>query len=85
MFKVSTNGPQDVLVDEVQEHLVIPEYPDTKESGVGIAHFVHCPNPIPNAVYDLDEASIKRQVSEAFTQVMSSVRLTFKAHIQSVC
>lgn len=54
---------------------MMPEYPDTKDvpAYVGIVHFIHCPKPIPDTIYELDEQAIVTEVSKAFTRVMSPV------------
>lgn len=70
---ISTNGRSRIRVDEVQEHLMIPEYPHTKEGDIGIVHFIHCENPILRSTYDLDESSLNKRLCEIFTEVTSHV------------
>lgn len=61
-------------VDEVQEHIIVPEYPDTKDFDTRILHFIHYPNPIPPDVQDLDdENEVKSRIGEVFTKFMSQV------------
>lgn len=61
---ISASNRFQVIVHEVQEHPMIPDYPATDPAG--IVHFVHCPNPLQ----DKDEDNI----SNVFTELMSMVR-----------
>src|SRR6267378_1276029 len=41
---ISSNGKNKVTITEVQEHLMMPDYPET--SNEGVLHFIHSKNPI---------------------------------------
>lgn len=63
-----------VLVDEIREHFMIPEYPETKTSHeertpVGILHFIHVSNPIPQ------EVPTPEDINNGFMQIASEVCL----------
>lgn len=61
-----------VLVDEIREHPMVPEYPETKsshegETPVGILHFIHISNPIPQ------ETPTPEDINHGFMQIASEV------------
>lgn len=66
---ISSNGPHKITATEVQEHLIMPDYPDT--SNEGIVHFIHSKNPMENLSEDtsISETSLY----QAFTTEMSRV------------
>lgn len=49
-------------MDEIQEHLMVPKYPNTKDFDTGIAHFIHCPNPIPPDVQGLHHCELQGEM-----------------------
>ena len=49
---ISSNGRSQIAVNEVADHLTIPDYPKTARHG--IVHFIHSRNPIEAT----DETSI---------------------------
>lgn len=64
---ISTNRRDTVTAYEVQEHLLIPEYPATDDNGV--LHIIHAStNPFQ------DMPSDSGGINEIFTQLMSAVR-----------
>jgi hypothetical protein len=56
-----------IFINEVQDHITMPEYPHTSSSG--ILHFIHSKNPITNL-----EPTTK-ELSEAFTREISQVSI----------
>jgi hypothetical protein len=66
---ISSNGQSRTIIHEIQEHLLLPDYPHT--SYEGILHFVHCENPL-KGIDNTDKSSI----CSAFTKFMSGVSLT---------
>ncbi|KAJ5110975.1 hypothetical protein N7532_001510 [Penicillium argentinense] len=72
---VSGSSRDAVIAYEVQDHLMLPEYPDTDENGV--LHIIHVSkNPLQNV------ESSSREINEIFTQLMSSVQFSTK-HLKS--
>lgn len=68
--KISSNGRENVLAYELQEHLLVPDYPDTDKRGV--LHLIHLKrNPLENLSND------ENAINEVFTQLMSSVCFTY--------
>jgi hypothetical protein len=66
--QVSISSRDAVIAYEIQEHLILPEYPDTDKNG--ILHIIHASkNPLEN-VEDTVTA-----VNQATSQLMSSVCL----------
>ena len=63
---VSTNGRHQITVSEVQDHFMIPEYPDTSEDG--ILHFIHT----QSAFDSNDKKSIEKMVAEHMSKVCST-------------
>lgn len=61
---ISSNGRSKVTIGRIVDHPLVPEYPETSDQG--IAHFIHCENPIQ----DSDGLSMAR---EACARVMSKV------------
>ena len=61
-----------VLINEIREHFLVPEYPETKSSHedkppVGILHFIYIPNPIPK------EEPTPGDINNGFMQIASEV------------
>jgi hypothetical protein len=69
---ISSNGPNKITATEVQEHLIMPDYPDT--SNDGIVHFVHSKNPMP------EDTSSETSLYQAFTAEMSRVRTLYSTY-----
>ncbi|KAL2801498.1 hypothetical protein BJX63DRAFT_438812 [Aspergillus granulosus] len=67
---IARNSNHKIMIKEVQEHLLIPEYPAT--SADGILHFIHEPNPYPSSKQPdlLPEA----EVSQIFNRLMSKIQ-----------
>lgn len=76
---ISSNGRSKVTVDEVQEHMVIPDYPHTKDSATGILHIINIENPMPSGELNSNE------VNNVFTQLMSKVCLTYSQSVLGAC
>lgn len=76
---VSSNGRSKVIVDEVQEHMVMPDYPHTKDSATGILHIINMENPMPSGELN------SNQVNNVFTQLMSKVYLTYAHNVLRAC
>jgi hypothetical protein len=73
---ISSNGYNKITATEVQEHLIIPDYPDT--SNEGIIHFIHSKNPLQNTS---EETSISEtSLHQAFTTEMSRVRTLYNTY-----
>ncbi|ODM17680.1 hypothetical protein SI65_06468 [Aspergillus cristatus] len=69
-----------VLVDEIREHFMIPEYPETKTSHeertpVGILHFIHVSNPIPQ------EVPTPEDINNGFMQIASEIQFSMQNRI----
>lgn len=72
---VSSNGRNKVKIEEVQDHLLIPEYPHT--SVEGILHFIHLarsPLPTPGS------ENVTKEIFEMFTQLTSEVSSLYLLH-----
>jgi hypothetical protein len=70
---ISANNHGRIIIDKIQEHVLMPDYPATKDSqslsDPGILHFIHCPkSPIP-------EGTEANKMSSIFTREMSRVSL----------
>ena len=66
---VSSNGPKKIIVDEIQEHMIIPDYPHTKDSAVGILHIVHMKNPWQDGMVPENLSSI----NDTFAKLTSHI------------
>jgi hypothetical protein len=64
--KISSSSKDAIITHEVQEHLILPEYPDTDEDG--ILHIIHASE---NPLQDIESTSAG--VNEVCSQLMSSV------------
>ena len=64
---ISSNGWSKITADEVQEHMVMSDYPHTKDSQTNILHIINMKNPMPNDVLESDK------VNNVFTWLMSRV------------
>lgn len=67
---ISSNGRSRITVSEVQEHSVMPEYPEIANEG--ILHFIHIKNPIESPSRDPQDVP-EEEVHKAFTKTMSKV------------
>lgn len=79
---ISANNKAKITVDEIQEHLIMPSYPATKDSGSledpGILHFIHCSNPIgPNIDSESINAIFTKEMSRVCSSLVSSTCLTY--------
>jgi hypothetical protein len=77
---ISTNNKYKIAINEVEEHILMPPYPATKDSesleDPGILHFIHCSNPISKDT-DLEK------INKIFTREMS--RVCYSLQIPSTC
>lgn len=62
---ISSNGRSKIKVAQITDQFLVPDYPATSDQG--IAHFIHCENPIRG---DADGPSVVR---EACARIMSKV------------
>ncbi|CBF82235.1 predicted protein [Aspergillus nidulans FGSC A4] len=65
---ISANNKAKITVDEIQEYLIMPSYPATKDSGSledpGILYFIYCSNPIgPNIDSESINAIFTKEIS----------------------
>jgi hypothetical protein len=67
---ISSNGRRKITVSEIQEHLIMPEYPATANEG--ILHFIHSKNPIQSQSGEL-QAILDKEIYDGFTDVTSKV------------
>ncbi|KAJ5900210.1 uncharacterized protein N7473_004280 [Penicillium subrubescens] len=73
--KVSGSSRDTVIANEIQEHLILPEYPDTDKDGV--LHIIHASkNPLQN----LEDTTA--HVNQITSQLISSVQFSTK-HLKS--
>lgn len=77
---ISSNNYGRLIINEIREYALMPDYPATKDSqslkDPGILHFIHCPmNPIP-------EGTPANKMSSIFTKEMSRVSLI---HLFCIC
>lgn len=68
-----------ILIDEIREHLMVPEYPETKPSDerkqpVGILHFIY-----------LKETPVKKENKEANDPTTSEINDAFHSIVSEVC
>jgi hypothetical protein len=74
---ISSNGPNAVVVHEVQDHLLLPEYPHTDDKG--IIHFIHCKQPLWNEEiyekYKEDKSGLKNELTRRMIKLVSKVSL----------
>lgn len=68
---ISSNGRSKITADEVQEHMIMPDYPHTKDSQTDILHIINMENPMPSDVLESDK------VNNVFTWLMSKVCSTY--------
>jgi hypothetical protein len=67
---VSSNGQRKITVSEIQEHLIMPEYPATANEG--ILHFIHSKNPLQSQSRE-PQAIPDKELYDGFTDVISKV------------
>jgi hypothetical protein len=66
-----------VIAYEIQEHLILPEYPDTDKGGV--LHIIHASkNPLQN----IEDTTT--HVNQITSQLMSSVCLVYFYHMSNI-
>ena len=78
---MSSNGPKKIVIDEVQEHMMIPDYPHTKDSTTGILHIVHMKNPWQNDT--IPDNPSTSSINNTFTNLMSHVCPAYAKIIQN--
>lgn len=66
-------------MDEIQEYMIMPDYPHTKDSATGILHIINMENPMPSGELD------SNQVNNVFTQLMSKVYSTYAQSVLGTC
>ena len=54
---ISSNDQSKITADEVQEHMIMPDYPHTKDSQTGILHIINMENPMPSDVLESDKVN----------------------------
>ncbi|KAA8642715.1 uncharacterized protein ATNIH1004_002923 [Aspergillus tanneri] len=67
---VARNASHKIKVKEIQEHLLIPEYPAT--AAEGILHFIHDCNPFPSSRNPNDFS--EEEINNIFTRLMSKIQ-----------
>ena len=70
---ISSNGKRQVIVQEAIDHIMIPEYPATAETG--IAHFINVTNPLLSI--DADKETVRKVIK----QYMSKVSIAYTHRI----
>jgi hypothetical protein len=66
---ISANNHGQIMIDKIQEHVLMPDYPATKDSqsllDPGILHFIHCLKSL------IPEGTEANKISLIFTREMS--------------